>query len=143
VYPVSLPRVPAVTLVDGLEVVNRDLAEEGDIDRVVRVVVAQDDVSDVAWSYAQLFERAQDRCPGRHHPRVDDNDPVTVADKAHGARDVVGCVAGEEHVELGGARQTLQVVSGHAKTVRRIAQVTGKRFGRLQEISFPEGLPRM
>ena len=104
-------------MVDGLEVVHRYLAEQGDIDRVVGVVVTQHDVVDVVGKDTELLQRVQDGCSGRDHPRVDNDDVVTVSDQAHCAGDAVGGAASEEHVKTGRVSQTTQVVSCHDLTV--------------------------
>src|SRR5664280_3899435 len=104
-------------MIDGLEVVHRYLAEQGDIDRVVGVVVAQHDVGDIVGGYAELLERVKDRCSGRDHPRVDNDDAVTVPDQADCAGHTVGGIASEQHVKTGCMSQTGQVVGSHELTV--------------------------
>ena len=118
------------TAVDGLEAGHQDLAEQGHVDRVVGVVVAQYDVCDIDRRYAQLLQGVEDRHSGWHHSRVDHDDAVTVPDQTHGAGDPAGCVAGEEHVQRRGAGQTFQIFSSRRQCAANCS-ADRRRFGRL------------
>ena len=96
-----------------LEVVHRDRREQRDVDRVVEMMVADDDVGDVFRADAELPERAEDQLAVGDHARVDDDDATGVPDKAHRPGDVGHPgVSLDEDVQAGGARQFAHPANG-------------------------------
>ncbi len=83
---VGLPVGPDVVLVDGPVVVEPCLGEQGGVQGVVGMMVAEDHVGHLAGVDAQRGQRVQDQAPTGHHARIDDDDGVAVADQHHGAR---------------------------------------------------------
>ena len=80
--------------------------EQRDVDRVVEVVVADDDVGHVLGADAEVAQRREDEGAVGHHARIDDDDPSLVADEAHRAGDVRPArVTLDQDVEAGRARE--------------------------------------
>ena len=102
VKPVRLPVGPQITLVDGPVVMKPGAWEERSVDRVVRVVVREDDVGDVVGPEASIGERAEDRPGSGNQPRVDDDDRVRIADQTNGrSHTMIGAseIPLEEHID--------------------------------------------
>lgn len=80
-------------------------------------MVAEHHVGDVPRGDPERGERVEQRLPARHHAGVDHQDALTVPHQAHGARDALAGVPGEEHVEpsragqVGGAHRAVQPLS--------------------------------
>ncbi|MEJ7695696.1 MAG: hypothetical protein WKF78_03485 [Candidatus Limnocylindrales bacterium] len=71
---------PQVVPIAGVEIDYFGVREEGDVDRVVRVMVAQEDVGHGLGRDAQFVQRIHDRAAARDHARVHDDPRIAVAD---------------------------------------------------------------
>ena len=92
---------PQVVPVARPEVDDLGVREQRDVDRVVGVVVAQEDVADGVGRHAESRQRVEDeRAPG-DHPRVHDDERIAVADEHDAAADAVVRVSGVEEVDAG------------------------------------------
>jgi hypothetical protein len=117
-------------LVDRPDVVDAGVLEQRDVHGVVGVVVAQDHVGDPVGLQAECPEGIQDRRPVRDHSRVHDRNQVPVTDAPDGAGDLVGGVAGEEHVH-GRHKRSLPVAKFLAASQYRWTPTPGAMGGNL------------
>ena len=129
------------TAVDGLEAVHQDLAEQGHVDRVVGVVVAQYDVCDIDRRYAQLLQgfrtatlvgtipgsTTMTRWPSRTRLTV----PATRL-----------AASPEKSTSRGAVRARLFRFSVAAGSMRQIVQLTAGGSGAWQENPSAGDLPR-
>jgi len=64
------------------EVDDLRVAEEGDIDGVIQMVVRDEDVGHLVRRDTQPLERVQDQRAAPDHARVDDDNAIAVADQS-------------------------------------------------------------
>jgi hypothetical protein len=76
-----LSGIHLVVAAHGPEVDDLRLAEEGDVDRMVQVVMRDEDVGHVVRRDAEPLQRIEDQRAALDHARVDDDHPVAVADQ--------------------------------------------------------------
>jgi len=99
---VALVIGPVTSAVGGPEIDHRRVREQRGVDRMIRVVVGQEDVGHVLRSEAIVAERSDDLLSVGHHPGVDHDPGVSVEDQAHRGPDAALVdVAGVEDVERG------------------------------------------
>lgn len=75
--------------------------KERRIERVVRVMVGEDDVGDLVWRIDKLPKRTQDGGRVGHHARIDNHPYIVIADEANRAGSVVPDITRKENPELG------------------------------------------
>jgi hypothetical protein len=93
---------PVTSAVGGPEVDHRCVREQGGVDRVIRVVVGQEDVGHVLRGEATVPQRPDDLLSVGHHPGVDHDPGVSVEDQAHCGPDAALVdVSGVEDVKRG------------------------------------------
>ena len=96
---VGIPLDPQVVLVDGPVVVEAGLGEQGSVQCVVGVVVAENHVGHLAGINSEGGQGIQDKAAAGHHARVDHDDGVAVADQHHRARHPVVRIPLGQNVE--------------------------------------------
>ena len=92
---------PLVADVAGPEVDDLGLREEGDVDRVVGMVVRQEHVADRLGRDPEGGERVEDQRPPGDHPGIDHDPGVAVEDQDDAAGDPIAGIAGVEQVDGG------------------------------------------
>ena len=96
---VALVVQPQVVAEARFEVDHLGVGKERDVHRVVRVMVAQENVGHGLRHDAECRERIEDQRTGGDHPRVDHDRRVRVPDEHDRAADTLARVAGVEHVD--------------------------------------------
>ena len=117
---------PQVVAVARPEVDDLGVREQRDVDRVVRVVVAQEDVGDRLRRDVERRQRVEDQRAAGDHPGVGDDERVAVADEHDAAADAIVGVAGVEEMDGGHGRdatastpRTVVAAGGMARPRRR------------------------
>ena len=112
---------PQVVAVARPEVHDLGVREQRDVHRVVRVVVADEDVRHRLGGDVQGRQRVEDPRAARHHPGIGDDQGVAVADERDAAADAIVGVAGVEEVHRCHGRDataTTRLVHGSSRHAR-------------------------
>ena len=99
VVAVAVVVEPQVVAVARPEVDHLGVREQRDVDRVVRVVMAQEDVRDGLGCDAEVAPADRGSASAGRPSRVDHDQRVAVADEHDAAADAIGGVAGVEQVD--------------------------------------------
>ena len=98
--PLRRPIDPDVVLVDRPVIVKPGVGEEGGVQGVIGMMVAEDHVGDGGRADAQGRERLEDDVTTRRHAGVDDDNGLGIPDEHDGARDTVVRVTDRHDVKL-------------------------------------------
>ena len=77
------------------------LGEQGAVERVIGMVVAEEDVGHRLRGDAERGQRIEDQRAAGDHPGIDDDGRVAIAHEDDGAADVLAGVAGVDEVDGG------------------------------------------
>ncbi len=113
----GIPGDPQVAVVDRPEVMDPGGGEERRVDRVVRMVMAEDHVGHRRWRDVMGGQGGQQGLPGRHHARIHHHGDVAVGDQRDRAPDAVAAillarVAVVQDVDPRGARRRDLLIVG-------------------------------